>query len=465
MANQFSVDEWNTTESRLTIVLLDLSSSTNAPVGTRSGCTVLSYSKDYVIALAPTLTRGRLVLIVCASRCENPECRRKSPFCECDDPSGNNTRVVFRSETACDPQRLVDAVLPLKAHGQTYIAAPIADLASVALQQVQISQRQQSARQALAFMMGRHPRLGAASQIQRLPLDAAAEVLKWLGPSTVHARVIMAIDGDNNVSCGRPSCQACCAHREEECWLAGQPGLARAVRGLIAATDGIKVNLEMNVTMIGDGAHNRTSELASLCAATGGRYDAVREADRSFIAESFKFYNKLCFKPEHHVRARVQAVKGFMDLVKAHKVMDCGVRTRFVGRDKLTWDALLHVDKQREKLCEKLHGVSCPHGQDRNGCLRSCRERLSASNNPFAHQPRTIDAGRVNTELLECSIFLAKNFEVSDTYSTASVSPQLPPLRLVKPHPANRTSRVSAFAPRPRILPNRANVKSVLRFK
>ena len=32
---------------------------------------------------------------------------------------------------------------------------------------------------------------------------------------------------------------------------------------------GIKVNLEMNVTMIGDGAHERTSEIGVLCAATG----------------------------------------------------------------------------------------------------------------------------------------------------------------------------------------------------
>lgn len=83
---------------------------------------------------------------------------------------------------------------------------------------------------------GRHPRLGASSIVQRISLDAAAEILKWLGPSTVHARVIMAIDGDNNQSCGRPECEACTTSKPSECWLDGQPGLARAIRGLLSAS-------------------------------------------------------------------------------------------------------------------------------------------------------------------------------------------------------------------------------------
>ena len=80
-SNQFSVDEWNTTECRLTIVVLDLSSSTTFPVSAEfvidpatgtltQSCTVLDYAKDYIIALAPALTKGRLVVVACASRCE-----------------------------------------------------------------------------------------------------------------------------------------------------------------------------------------------------------------------------------------------------------------------------------------------------------------------------------------------------------------------------------------------------------
>lgn len=160
----------------------------------------------------------------------------------------------------------------------------------------------------------------------------------------------------------------------------------------------------------------------------------------------------------------IQAVKGFMDMVKAQKMIDCGVRTRFVGRDKHAWDTLLHVDKQRKKLCEKVHGVSCPHGEERNSCLRSCRERLSMTGNRFPRQPQIANVRHATAfcpilatkELLECSLFLAKHFEVSDAYSTVSISPQLPPVRLVQPHPTNHTSQVSAFPPRSRVLPHRA---------
>lgn len=77
----------------------------------------------------------------------------------------------------------------------------------------------------------------------------------------------------------------------------------------------------MNVTMIGDGAHERTSEIGVLCAATGlsphvligndqpvagGRYESIKQDDKGFIAESFKFYDTVTAKPRLHVQARVQ---------------------------------------------------------------------------------------------------------------------------------------------------------------
>jgi hypothetical protein len=76
-----------------------------------------------------------------------------------------------------------------------------------------------------------------------------------------------------------------------------------------------------------------------------------------------------------------------MDLVKAHKVLDVGVRTRFTGRDKQTWKALVKVDKKRLKLCERIHGQACTHGEDRAWCLRSCRQKLISSQ-PFANKVR-----------------------------------------------------------------------------
>jgi len=246
----------------------------------------------------------------------------------------------------------------------------------------------------------------------------------------------MAIDGDNNVSCGRPSCSSCAAAQEATCEYAGRKGLARAVKHLLTGTKGLKLNLEMNVTMMGDAAHGRTGELAALCAATGGRYEAIKEDDRCFLAESFHFYKKLAEQPELHLKARVEAVKGFMDMVKAQKIVDCGVRTRFVGRDKQAWKALVKVDKSRKKLCEKLFGTKCPHQEDRSACVRAARAKL-LSPQPFENlsQASTIQArynqSRMTKELLDSTLFLAKNFSLVDE-DYVTLRPSLPPLRGIR---------------------------------
>merc|ERR1712159_211189 len=162
------------------------------------------------------------------------------------------TRVLFRSDGPCDAVdicRVVDAQQP---QGQTYIAGPIAALPSVALNEMELQQRQRCHAQATAFLMARHPRLGASSPARLLPRELMPLVLKHLGFSQVHARVVMAIDGDNNQSCGRPQCEACRRGAEQSCPLQGPRGITEAVQRLLRGSDGLKINVEMNVTMVGE---------------------------------------------------------------------------------------------------------------------------------------------------------------------------------------------------------------------
>jgi len=201
-ANQFSVDEWNGAEEKLSIVLLDLSSSTGEPL--RRDCasmppgerqTVLSYSKEYIRTLAPVLARGRVVLIGAASRCNVAACREKSPFCECE--GSDCTRVLFRSDGPCDAVDICRVIEKEQPQGNTYVAGPIAALPSVALEEVELEQRQRCQAQAVAFGMALHPRLGRSSPARVLPRELLHEVFRHIGPGMVHARVILAIDGDN----------------------------------------------------------------------------------------------------------------------------------------------------------------------------------------------------------------------------------------------------------------------------
>merc|ERR1712093_89705 len=427
MSNQFSVQEWKQADDRLSIVLLDLSGSTqqclHPPCSSHEAAdhdgettTILSYSKDYVMRLSPVLARGRCVVIGCSSRCDT--CAKHSNvFCECpsDDPATNCTRVLFRSEGPCEAEEICQAVAGLEPEGQTYVAAPIAALPSVALEEVELQQRQRTYDQSIAFMMALHHRLGAASPARVLPPEVAGHILGFLGNGTIHARVIMAIDGDNNVGCGKPGCSACSEGNEDACPLNGPGGVTKAVQSLIKGGDGLKINVEMNVTMVGKGSDAPArAQLEALCTATGGRYDAVEEEDRDFIAETFQFFEQTVVCPPKHVEARVQAVKTYSDMVRARKVLDCGVKTVFVGKDKTVLEELVKADGQRTTLCQKIHGVACDHGDDRAECLRACKQRLSSSR-PFYHS-RPSDFTMPHTdflgELLDCSLFIAKNFKL-----------------------------------------------------
>jgi len=446
-SNQFSVNEWNSAQEKLSIVLLDLSTSTGQPLRGGSG-TVLSYSKDYIRALAPVLARGRVVVIGAASRCDVPACREKSPFCECE--GSTCTRVLYRSSGPCDAVDICRVIEKEQPQGNTYVAGPIAALPSVALEEMELEQRQQSQAQALAFGMALHPRLGRRSPARVLPRELLPLVFRHLGPGTVHARVILAIDGDNNQACGRAHCKACSVGNDWNCLLQGPRGITEAVQRLLRGSDGLKINVEMNVTMVGEqGARGAgAKELAALCAATGGRYDAVeQEDDGSFLAESFHFYNETVRNPLLHVRSRMQAVKRYTELVRARQVLDCGVKTVFLGKDKRVWKSLAKEDKKREALCTRIHGTACTHGEDRGECLRAAQRKLSSSK-PFAaasksrHNRSARAALDHLSQLLECSLFIANNFKLTrqlegdDSTATpqgSSTVPTLPSMRGLPP--------------------------------
>jgi len=382
--NQFSVLEWAEADDRLSIVLIDLSGSTasrlqRSPSSKRGLAdeSILSFSKEYVMSLLPTLCRGNFVLIGCASRCD--ACLPQTPFCRC--ANSNHTRVLHSAEGGSDPAKVRALVQGLQPGGGTFVAGAIAALPSVALQQVELEQRRRSAAQVQTFLMALHRRVGAMSPARVLNGDTMRSILWHLGPGTVHARVIMALDGDNNVSCG--VCGTCLAAGEERCELQGPQGITRAVRRLIQGSGGLKINVEMNVTMVGE-AGNRTagsSELEGLCVATGGRFDAVEERDDTFIARSFKFYDETTRKPPMHVQARVQAVSLYTQLLRTRKVPDCGVRTVFVGKDSEVWKELIRADARRTSLCEELHGAPCSHAE-RAHCLQSLKRTLSTGGFP-----------------------------------------------------------------------------------
>jgi len=425
--NRFSVQDWREGDDRLSIVLLDLSGSTGATMtkaqrteqaeGEAQTCSILSYSKDYVMSLAPVLSKGRCVLIGCSSRCD--ECALKAgPFCNCE-PRKGCTRVLFRSTGPCSPQAIRDALAPLEPEGQTFVAAPIASLASVALEEGELAQRQRAQWQSHAFLMATHPRLGAASPAAVLPIDLACHVTGFLGNVTTHARVIMAIDGDNNVPCGNSACEACASGRAKDCPLNGPEGVTHAVQRLLQGSDGISINVEMNIAMIGEGSNRDARDsLKALCTATGGRYDAVREHDEGLLAETFEFYETTVLCPPCHVQARVAAVATYLDLVRARQVLDCGVRTIFVAKDHACVEELRAADAHRQGICEKIHGVPCCHGEDRAACLHACKARLAAAN-PFYQRgtdrhPELNAAVASNAlgELLDASLFIAKNFKL-----------------------------------------------------
>ena len=163
--------------------------------------------------------------------------------------------------------------------------------------------------------------------------------------------------------------------------------------------------------MVGNGS-NPTSrgQLKALCTATGGRYDAVDEDDENYIAETFEFFEKTVLCPPVHVQARVQAVKTYTDLVRARKVLDCGVNTVFVKKDSACVEELVAADQQRESLCHKIHGVPCEHGEDRVACLQACQLKLN-SGKPFA-KPTAESKTDALGDLLDCSLFVAKNFAI-----------------------------------------------------
>jgi len=383
---------------------------------------VLDYSKAYVSKLAPVLCRGRVVVVGCASRCER--CRPVSPFCTCGQGS-DCTRVLYRSpeNKPCEPLDIWNAIHHLQPQGQTYVAAPIVALPTIALDEVTLQRRQRAQEQSNAFCMGLHPRLGAESPVRRLPHDVLQHILCNLGSSVIHARVIMVVDGDNNVSCGMSTCEHCSRGDEGACPLRpGSAAVTEAVQRLIQGNHNLKINCELNIAMVGEHARNEasTEKLQALCSATGGRYDSVAEEDSAFVAQSFSFFDTTVKHPPSHIKARVQAVQNYTDMCKAKRVLDCGVKTVFVGKDKATWQVLVQADTKRMSLCEKVHGVPCTHGEDRGACLQACQKKL-VSPQPFASHVNVstvhhegadpeVTRGKLDhlSELLDSSLFVAQ---------------------------------------------------------
>merc|ERR1711988_70659 len=145
----FSVEEWQRADDRLTIVVIDLSESTNSAIP--GGSSVLEHSKSYICSLAPAIARGRYVIIGCSTRCEKCDV-----FCEC--PSSGNTRILLRSDKkGSPPNRIREVIKPLQPQGATYIAKPIAMLQRIAMSEFELEQRQRVTTQRTAFFHGRTP--------------------------------------------------------------------------------------------------------------------------------------------------------------------------------------------------------------------------------------------------------------------------------------------------------------------
>lgn len=277
-------------------------------------------------------------------------------------------------------------VASLQPEGQTFVAKPIASLAQVALKEGELEARRIAHEQRIAFSMARHRRLGAHSPARGLPLELIEHIGDFVGPGVVHARVIMAIDGDNNVGCGSQQCAACGegGTGEEDCPFNGREAVTRAVHRLLQGADGLALHVEMNIAVVGEGAAAR-DELKALCKATGGRYDSVRDDERSFLAESYQFFHETAMEQKKHVGARYRAVQAYKEMVREGAVNDVGVRTVFKGSDHEIYEKLKEADQKRRQhdeermaLCQRSHGgAPCPHGADRDACLRAVQFALA----------------------------------------------------------------------------------------
>merc|ERR1711988_763783 len=387
----FSVEEWQRADDRLTIVVIDLSESTNSAIP--GGSSVLEHSKSYICSLAPAIARGRYVIIGCSTRCEKCDV-----FCEC--PSSGNTRILLRSDKkGSPPNRIREVIKPLQPQGATYIAKPIAMLQRIAMSEFELEQRQRVTTQRTAFFMGAHRRLGEASIVRRLPQDLMWRIGLHVGTTAIHCRVIMVMDGDNNQSCGDAACTACSSWNGPEpsfgrsgCRFDGPEGVTHAVQDLLQASAGIKMNLELNVALVGNGQADR-KQLNDLCAATGGRFDAVRDANSSFLAESFRFFDRTARNQSEHVGVRRQAVSTYVQRLREGTSMDVGVKTVWTGKDKEVVEQLdakeaksRAQDAERQALCEAAFGCATPHGNDRAACLNAIRAQLYEDAHPTEHK-------------------------------------------------------------------------------
>jgi len=204
MCSSFSVADWHAADDRLSVVMLDLSGSTGALLD--GGGTVLSYMKHFCTTLAPVISQGRSIVIGCSSRCGQGHCLGRSV---CDCAESRHTRVLFKSDGFCDPLEISRAIEPLTSRGQTFVAATIAALPSLVLGEVELHQRLRVHRQARAFMMAKHMRVGASSPAHCLPWELVHHITHMIGAGAVHARVFLVLDGDNNVACGKSECSAC----------------------------------------------------------------------------------------------------------------------------------------------------------------------------------------------------------------------------------------------------------------